>query len=137
MFEHSQYSCILTLQMLILQKNKCNFIRFFIFSFYTFLFNLGKHVNQNRKISFSLLYLKLVTSCIIVLFLCCHLLSLIIYLTVNSKGNLHAKPCNHKFMTQKFPSLVQSVEKLQKEVQDVQSDKYKWISSFLLGSNSH
>ena len=37
-------------------------------------------------------------------------------------------------MTQKFLSLVQSVEKLQEKVQDVQSDKYKWISLFLLGS---
>ena len=53
---------------------------FFIFCFNTFLFNLEKHVNYCEKISFSLLYLTLVMSCIIGPFLCCHLLYLIIYL---------------------------------------------------------
>ena len=48
-----------------------------------FLFNLGKHVNYCEKILFSLLYLTLVTSCIIGPFLCCHLLYLIIYLIVS------------------------------------------------------
>ena len=51
-----------------------------VISFYTFLFNLGEHVNWWEKISFSLLYLTLVTSRIICPFLCCHLLYLIIYL---------------------------------------------------------
>ena len=55
---------------------------FLIFYFYTFLFNLGKHVNQCETISFSVLYLTLVTSCIIGLFLCCHILYLIIYLLI-------------------------------------------------------
>ena len=50
------------------------------FCFYTFLFNLGKQINKCEKNSFSLLYLTLVTSCIIIPFLCCHLLYLIIFL---------------------------------------------------------
>ena len=41
---------------------------FFIFCFYTFLFN---HVNKYEKMLSSLLYLTLVTSCIIGPFLCC------------------------------------------------------------------
>ena len=64
-FVHSQYSCILTSQvsikflcpaklfikMIILEYsahytvNQVQFYVFFIFSFYTFLFNIGKHVN--------------------------------------------------------------------------------------------
>ena len=95
-FVQSQYSCILT-SVCVSDKiinNSDNFrIKCLFFSkirailwvlyflFYTyFLFNLGKHVNWCEKISFSLLYLTLVTSCIIDPFLCCHLLYLIIYL---------------------------------------------------------
>ena len=53
-----------------------------LFPFFTFsLFNLRKHVNWSVKISFSsLLYLPLVTLCIVDPFLCCHLLYLIIFL---------------------------------------------------------
>ena len=61
-------------------SKKVQFYVFIIFCFYTFLFNHGKHV-KCEKILFSLLYLTLVTSCIIGPFLCCHLLYLIIYLT--------------------------------------------------------
>ena len=63
------------------------FYVFFIFCFYTFLFNLGKHFNNLcETISFFPLYLTLVTLCIISLFLCFHLLYLIIYLTLPRKG---------------------------------------------------
>ena len=63
--------------------NSMQFYVFFIFCVYTFLFNLGKHVNKYEKILFFLLYLTLVTSGIIDPFLCCHLLNLIIYLDVS------------------------------------------------------
>jgi len=58
------------------------------FCFYTFLFNLGKYVNWCEKISFSLLYLTLVTSRKICPFLCCHLLYLIIYFKYTNPTNL-------------------------------------------------
>ena len=62
---------------------------FSLFSVFTlFLFNLGKYVNWCEKISFSLLYLTLVTSRKICPFLCCHLLYLIIYLKYTNPTNL-------------------------------------------------
>ena len=57
--------------------------------FYTFLFTVRKHVNYCETISFSLLYLTLLTLCIIGLFLCCHLLYLIIYLSRTQKLSWH------------------------------------------------
>ena len=86
---HSQYSCILTyyvstqflcptkiLVIVIILKycayftvKKCNFV-FSFFCFYTFFIKyLGERVNWCEKISFSLLYLTLVTSRP---FLCCY-----------------------------------------------------------------
>ena len=51
---------------------------------YFLCLNLGKHVSWCQKISFSLFYLTLVTSCIIGPLLCCHLLYLIIYLGLSN-----------------------------------------------------
>ena len=100
-FVHSQYSCILTSQVLtqivsdkiidisdnfgiksLSYSEKGAIFCVIYFLFLHFLFNLEKHVKLCDKISFSLLYLTLVTSCIIDPFLCCHLLYLIIYLVM-------------------------------------------------------
>ena len=74
--KNSDYFIIKCLSYIKISAIKC--ILYFLF--YTFLFNLEKHVNYCETISFSLLYLTLVTLCIIGSFLCCHLLYLSIWL---------------------------------------------------------
>ena len=98
-FVHSQYSCILTLQVstqflcptkllsiviifeeLILQWKRCNFMSY-LFSVFTLFYSILKDMSNNvRKFR--------VTSCIIDPFLCCHILYLIIYLTQISERSL-------------------------------------------------
>ena len=75
-FVHSQYDKIINnsdnLRIKCLSYSKISAILcvpFFVFTL--FLFNLRKHVNKCEKISFSLLYLTLVTLCINGSFLCC------------------------------------------------------------------
>ena len=91
-FVHSQYICILTSQVstpfllptkLLIVLITLSILCVLYFLFLHCLFNLEKC----EKSSFSLLYLTLVTSCIIGPFLCCHLLYLIIYLVVAIKYN--------------------------------------------------
>ena len=71
------------------------------FLFFHFLFDFGKHVKQCEKISFSLLYLTLVTSCTIGPFLCCLLLCLIIYLIL-LKIYFFACPIHNGILTRKL-----------------------------------
>ena len=85
---------------------------FFIFCFYTFLFDFGKHVNYCEKILFSLLYLTPVTSCVIGSFLCCQLLYLIIYLATTNLTIILISPIS--YLRQKISSLI--------------SEDYRWAS---------
>ena len=49
------------------------FVLYFL-SLHFYIINLGKNINYCQKISFTMLYLTLVTQCNIGQFLCCHLL---------------------------------------------------------------
>jgi len=71
-----------------LSVKQVKFYVFFIFCFTFFYLILENMSTIVRKFPFSLLYLTLVTSCKVGLFLCCLLLYLIIYLYIYGYMNL-------------------------------------------------